>query len=100
MFILNITHKVDPDILQEWKNWMQKEHIPAIMDTGLFTNFQFSKVLFPRDEEGASFAIQLHCQELRLLQRFQAKFSNDFHAQMAQKYGTKCLSFRTVLELQ
>jgi len=83
MFILNITHKVDADILQEWKNWMQEEHIPAIMDTQLFSNFQFSKVLFPRDEEGASFAIQLHCPELRLLQRFQATFSNDVQAQMA-----------------
>ena len=45
MLIYNVTIKVDRIIAREWLQWLQQEHIPAIMATGCFTEYRVVRLL-------------------------------------------------------
>ena len=45
MIIYNVTVNVDEDVLNSWLDWMTKNHIPDVLDTGLFIECKLSKIL-------------------------------------------------------
>ena len=57
MVLYNITLSVDASLADEWINYMHKEHIPAVLDTGHFRDFKLCRV--EGDEQGGlTFAVQ------------------------------------------
>ena len=63
MIIYNVTVNVDDSIQDEWIAWMKKEHIQAVLDTGLFTGYRFTKVLV-EEESGTTYSIQYEAADL------------------------------------
>jgi hypothetical protein len=59
MFIYNVTLSIDKVIEPEWVHWMKAEHIPHVMNTGLFTDYKFFKVLSHDDPSTSSCALKL-----------------------------------------
>ena len=57
MIIYNVTVNIDYDVHDEWLHWMQTEHIPDVMRTGLFLEAKISRIL-AEEEGGKSYAIQ------------------------------------------
>ena len=55
MVLYNITLGVDASLADEWINYMHKEHIPAVLDTGHFRDF---KLWGLGDEQGGCCAVQ------------------------------------------
>ena len=51
MYIYNVTTKVAHEIHTDWFHWMKQEHIPAVMQTGCFTNSQFVRLLETDEED-------------------------------------------------
>ena len=39
--IYNVTVVVNPVVEERWLKWMREEHIPNVMETGLFSSFLF-----------------------------------------------------------
>jgi len=58
MLLYNVTFGVDKQIEGEWITWMKANYIPAIMDTGLFSNYKMYKVLTHDDESSVSYSVQ------------------------------------------
>ena len=54
MILYNVTVKVDPEVEDEWVNWMKEVHIPDVLKSGLFERHHFLK--FP-DENGNTYSI-------------------------------------------
>ena len=52
MILYNVTLKVDPQIHEEWKQWMCEVHIPDVMSTGLFKEYKMCKLLGLDEEDG------------------------------------------------
>ncbi len=99
MIVYNVTVKVARDIHDDWVAWMKGVHIPEVMDTGLFTEKKFCRLLLQDDSDGFTYTIQYFCQSLGDLQKYQGIHAPDLKAKHQDRYGDKALSFRTVLEV-
>ena len=53
MYIYNVTINIQEDIHDKWLEWMQKEHIPDMLNTGKFMKALMTKVLV-KEEMGGS----------------------------------------------
>lgn len=93
----NVTISVDPDISEDWINWMKQEHIPEVMETGIFDSFRIFKVLLQQDES-ITFSVQYFTDTMAKLQQYHAVHAPGLQAKVSERYGDKLVAFRTVLE--
>ena len=99
MILYNVTVNVAPGIEDEWIHWMKSVHIPEVMATGRFTKHRFLKMLSEHpDAEGNTFAIQYFAKQISDLEAYLNKEAPALQKTHMEKYGEKCLAFRTVLE--
>lgn len=97
MYQLNITTKVNHDIIEEWILWQQEVHIPSLMSTGCFSEFSFSELLDNNDDEGKIFVTQLRFPSLKFYQDFIEEHDSALKEKTYKKWGDGLFSFRTVL---
>ena len=50
MILYNVTVSIDPEISEDWLNWMRSKHIPDVMATNCFLESRISKI--HGEEEG------------------------------------------------
>lgn len=98
MIIYNVTIKTDWSIYKEWLLWMQNEHIPDVMASGCFFEYNMMRLLETDDTEGPTFAIQYHADSLEDYNRYVEKFSISLRDKSSQKWGEKSMAFRSLLE--
>ena len=99
MFIYNVTTKVDWSISDAWVEWMLKEHIPALLETNCFVQFQLSKLHEQDDTEGPTYVAQYFVQSKALYNRYLELYANDFAKATTEKWGDNFIDFRTLLEV-
>ena len=97
--IYNVTVLVDLNVESEWKQWMQQKHIPDVMATGFFTEYKFSKVLHEVENNAQSYAIQYVAKSKNDLDTYTKERAPELQKEHTDKYGEKCLAFRTLLEI-
>lgn len=97
MIIYNVTCNVEQEISDEWLKWMIEIHIPEVMDTGIFVSVQINKVL-SIDDSGETYAIVYSCESMKDLHKYQVKFAPMLQQKHTDRYGTKVVAFRTLLE--
>jgi Domain of unknown function (DUF4286) len=96
--LYNVTCSVDPDIHEEWLDWMMFSHIPDVMKTGFFIDNRICRI--PEYEEnGVTYAIQYTCKNRQELERYFKQDAPRLQQDHASKYGTRVSAFRTVLEI-
>ena len=44
MYIYNVTINVEESVHEEWLDWMKKDHIPDMLNTGKFRNADLIRV--------------------------------------------------------
>jgi len=99
MILYNVTIKIDNDIADEWLDWMQSEHIPAVIQTGCFIGHRICRLLSPKDDEGQNYSIQYLCDGLKELQVYQGLHAPRLQAEHSERFKDKFVSFRTVMEI-
>ncbi|GIV33814.1 MAG: hypothetical protein KatS3mg031_1349 [Chitinophagales bacterium] len=99
MILYNVTIKVDPAVEEEWLAWMKLEHIPEVMRTGLFSEYRICRLLEQDDTEGKTFAVQYLCNNLRNFDTYRATFAPALQQKHYDRFGDKCVAFRTVMEI-
>lgn len=99
MVLYNVTMSIDEDVESEWKNWMQKVHIPEVMKTGLFLKQRMLKLLNQQaDATGVTYAIQYELENIGKLDAYLEQHAPPLQKKHLDRYGNKCIAFRTVLE--
>lgn len=98
MIVYNITNKVRWDILEGWLAWQLKEHIPVILETGLFDSYQLYRLLEQDDEDGPTFVIQFLTTSSDRYREFMAGYSHSLQKTAREKWGDGFVSFGTVME--
>tara|TARA_X000000368_G_scaffold217440_1_gene171597 strand:- start:45 stop:353 length:309 start_codon:yes stop_codon:yes gene_type:complete len=98
MIIYNVTCNVEQEISAEWLKWMKEIHIPELMDTGIFISSQINKVL-SGDDGGETYAIAYTCESMKDLHKYQVNFAPMLQQKHTDRYGTKVVAFRTLLEV-
>jgi hypothetical protein len=99
MFIYNVTTKVDPTVHEAWVNWMQQTHIPEIMNTGCFTQFQFVRLLELDDTDGPTYAVQYRADSKAAYNLYVEKFANKLRNDVYTTWGNKVISFRSLMQV-
>jgi len=99
MILYNVTVKVEHDAHLHWKKWMQEEHIPDVMDTGMFLEYRMCRLLGMDEPDGVTYAVQYFCTDMATLEQYQEQFAAKLQAEHSKKFKDKFVAFRTVLEV-
>jgi hypothetical protein len=95
----NVTVIIDDSILEEWKSWMIKTHIPDVMATGAFESYQLTKVITEGSEGGTTFAIQYLSPSKEEYERYQMQHAPKLQQEHQKKYNGQFGAFRTLMEV-
>jgi hypothetical protein len=99
MIIYNVTLNIEDDAHDAWLVWMKETHIPQVMETGLFVEFSFSKLLSRQeDETGTTYVIQYLAKNMSDYERYQAEFAPALQAETRKYFDGKFVAFRTLME--
>lgn len=96
--IYNVTVSVDKSHTAEWLVWMQEVHVPKVMETGHFLEAKISEVLMD-SEDSISYAVQYLCACRDDYDQYMAEHALRLQAEHTEKFGTKAVSFRTLLDV-
>ena len=99
MIVHNITIKIVPDIEEEWIQWQQQEHIPAIMASGQFSQWKMFRLLEQDDADGLTFVIQYFAPTLENYVRYIEEFAPVLRQKAFDKWGERFIAFNTVMEV-
>ncbi|MBK7097151.1 MAG: DUF4286 family protein [Sphingobacteriales bacterium] len=97
--IYNVTTKVAYAIHDDWLQWIQKEHIPAMLATGCFSKGILLKLKEHDDEEGITYAVQYYAKSEDILNTYLDQFADDLRNASFIKWGDQFFSFRTIMEI-
>ena len=97
--IYNVTVVVNPVVEERWLKWMREEHIPNVMDTGLFSSFLFTQVFPEQEQDHPSYSIQYRAADLESIKLDMQMYADELRAKSAKAWGEHALAFRTVLEV-
>jgi hypothetical protein len=99
MFIYNVTINVSWNIHEAWLEWMQKEHIPALIATNCFVRYQLLKLHEQDETEGPTYVAQYFAESKALYNKYIDVYANDFRTEYLNKWGDNFIAFRTLLEV-
>ena len=95
--IYSVTVKVNPEVEEDWLQWMKATHIPEVMETGAFLEHRLSRVIGEKDE-GTSYNIQYMCSTMKDLHQYQIHHASELQKKHTERYEGKFAAFRTLLE--
>ncbi len=99
MIIYNVTIKVENDIVEEWKSWMQNEHIGELKATGLFTGCRLCRLLEQDEKDGVTFSAQYECDNLEKYNTYISDYAPIMREKGFKRFGGKFIAFRSVMEV-
>lgn len=97
--LYNITTKVTHSIAERWLIWMQENHIPAIIDTGYFTEYRLLRLLEQDDSEGPTYSLQLTAANKDKYEAYIQHHATALREEAYQVWGNQFISFRSLLEV-
>ena len=74
MLLYNVTFGIDKKIETHWIAWIKENYIPALMETNLFIDYKFYKVLTHDDETSVSYSLQCFAENIEQV----VKYLNEF----------------------
>jgi len=98
MYIYNITIKVSKDIINDWLDWQQNEHIPEIMHTALFEDYKFFHLLEQDETEGPTYIVQFFTTDISNYQQYIDEYAPALREKAYNRWGSGFIAFRTLME--
>jgi hypothetical protein len=98
MILYNVTINVEDEVHHQWLEWMQKEHIPEMLSTGLFTGYRMSRLLDVEDS-GTTYSIQYSCHSLAEYHTYKEKYAPRMQQEGIKRFADKFTAFRTLMEV-
>ena len=99
MIIYNVTIKVEASIADAWLNWLLKEHVPDVMQTGCFTGNKVVRLLEVDDSEGPTYAIQYNAASKADYNRYIQLYAVGLRDKSTKKWGERFMAFRSVMQV-
>src|SRR5689334_21696192 len=78
MIVFNTTMKVGTGIHIAWLQWQKEQHIPEIMDSGLFTDYKFFRLLEQDEQDGITYVLQFYCSGYDDYKKYRDEFHGMF----------------------
>jgi hypothetical protein len=100
MIIYNLAIKIEKDTAEAYVNWLKQEHIPALMETGLFLDYRMSRLLEQDDNEGPTYIVQYFCDSIAQYNEYIEVHAQRLREKGTQRFGAKFIAFRTLMEVE
>jgi hypothetical protein len=88
---------MEEGVEQDWIAFMKNTQIPAIMETGLFEDFRFVRIM-PGQGVDISYNLQLRCKDVPTLNQYKAFNEPQILQAEAARYQGKLGYFQSTLE--
>lgn len=98
MLLYNVTFGIDKQIEQEWIVWMKENYIPAMLETGLFTEYKMYKVLTHDDETSVSYSVQCFSENIENVLNYLNQFAPRITEAHRLKFIDRHVAFNTLLD--
>ena len=98
MYIYNVTINIDESIHDQWLDWMQQEHIPAMLDTGKFSKALLTRVQIKEEMGGITYSVQYRTDSKETLEQYYNEDAQTLRGQ-SKPFEGKFVAFRTELEV-
>lgn len=96
MVLYNITISVDASCAEEWVQYMETDHIPAVLATGHFRDYKLCRV--EGDEQGGlTYAVQYLAHSVDAFNTYQKECAPALQQEFIERWGSKAAAFRTIL---
>jgi hypothetical protein len=100
MIIYNVTIQVDNSIAIEWLQWMKEEHIPDVLNTGMFFDARLCHLLEQDEKEAKTYTAQYFCHTLTEYNTYISEHAQGMREKGFARFGNKFVAFRTVMEVE
>lgn len=97
MLLYNVTVIIEDAAQEEWLQWMQDIHIPAVMETGKFVSNRLLRVV-DSPNEGVTFCVQYIAENLAAYEDYQLNHAPALQAELQTKFENRFVAFRTLME--
>lgn len=98
MILFNITVNLETSIHAEWLDWMRKDYLPALMETGNFKACKLCRLIDPPNE-GVTYSIQCFCDTLENYKAYKEAHGDRFYRIQAARFPEKQVSFESLMEI-
>lgn len=98
MIIYNITINIDQSVHDDWLEWMKKDHIPDVMQTGMFKDNKLLRLLGDDQSGGFTYCIQYTCENMEKFKQYEDIYAPALRGEYNNRYKDKFVAFRTLLE--
>ena len=98
MLLYNVTIGIDKDVEEEWIEWIRTNHIPKVMNTGLFVDSRMYKILHDEDDGTVSYSIQYFSKNINSVTEYLQKFAPAIIEEHRSQFKDKHVVFQTLLE--
>jgi hypothetical protein len=98
MLLYNITFGIDKAIETEWLGWMHANYLPAIMNTGLFSEYKMYKVLTHEEENSVSYSIQCYSNTIEQVLTYLNEFAPKLIEVHRERFKDQHVAFNTLLD--
>ncbi len=98
MIIYNITYNIDPEIEQEWLDWMRQVYSEKIRSTELVSSLRILRLLTEIDNGGITYSFQMEFEKTDFLARFEEMYQQAFEGDHHSRFEGKYVSFRSLLK--
>jgi hypothetical protein len=99
MIIYNVTCHISDNCHTSWLHWMQKKHIPEVLQTGKFSKAVLVKVLVEEEQGGVTYSVQYHAADEQSLVQYYKEDAPRLRQEGLQLFGDEVLYFRTELQV-
>lgn len=98
MIVYNVTVKLNPEIHEEWLQWMRAHHIPRVLSTGIFNKCRISK-LEVEETDGVTYVVQYDTPTMEAMNKYMAQYAPALQKEHIDKYANRFVAFRTYLHV-
>ncbi len=98
MILSNTTYNVSRRAEQDWLEWMQSVHLPAVIATGLPTDGKMLRLLTEIDSEGVTYSVQFTFPGMEEYLAYQDEHQAPIYQAHHDRYKERYVSFSSLLE--
>lgn len=98
MILYNITVNVTPDIEEDFITWMKSTHIPEVLETGIFHEHKFFRLLHDSEDDSTNYCIQYFTENIDLMMEYERTHAPLLRNKTQERYSSKAVMFQTLLE--
>jgi hypothetical protein len=100
MYIYNVTVKLEPNIEQEWLQWMREVHIAEVLATGMFDDARLCQLLEPvyNDDDGVTYVVQYFTNSEENYNTYIEEHAPLLRQKGFEAFGNQFIAFRSLLK--